>query len=574
MKYLGDLTEDQVIDFKFSTHKADGTPITLAGTPVVKVYKANATDSEIATGVTLTVDFDGVTGLHNVRIDTSADAFYAIANDYSVVITTGTVDGVSVVGTVLATFSIENRFIEADVTKWRGTAPLALASQRVVTDVGAVSGDSTAADNLESAYDGTAATAAGQLYVSKSGNDANDGRSWQTAKLTIAGAIAACSGGETIHVGPGTYVENVDLTGSGGVTIKGAGMFATTVQPAAGFPLSAPVDLLLQDIALVSTALPGLHAGNFAVNWVLERVWVEGSTDAIVGPQNANSYIWMRDCYAKSSNFDGVVVQGYCRLERCYLETNGVANSGSALGSEVVTGKIWASDCHIVAKSAVTRTMNAARTAGEMILTNCRIESVNTGVGASSDVRGVYGESTAKVTVQGGTIKTSVAGSGTAYDILMDTGASAVMQGVGYDIDKVSGTVALLDPIVDASGNAYADMKLVKTVDADTAITTRVDASTLASDLQNMRNMSKTAVTSGTVNDATPTATSFITALTEATNDHYKNRIIEFTSGALIGQGREITGYNGVTKTITVNEAFTDSPANGDSFVILGYIAP
>ena len=108
MKYLGNLTEDQVIDFKFSTHKADGTPITLAN-GVVKVYKDNATDTEINTGVTLSVDFDGVTGLHNVNIDTSAAAFYAVASDYNVVITVGTVDGVSVVGTVLATFSIENR---------------------------------------------------------------------------------------------------------------------------------------------------------------------------------------------------------------------------------------------------------------------------------------------------------------------------------------------------------------------------------------------------------------------------------------------------------------------------------
>ena len=110
MKHLGNLTEDQIIDFMFPTHKSDGTPITFAGTPVVKVYKGNATGTEVATGVTLTVDFDGVTGLNHVRIDTSAAAFYAIANDYSVVITAGTVDGVNVVGTVLATFSIENRY--------------------------------------------------------------------------------------------------------------------------------------------------------------------------------------------------------------------------------------------------------------------------------------------------------------------------------------------------------------------------------------------------------------------------------------------------------------------------------
>ena len=125
MKYLGNLTEDQVIDFHFSTHKADGTPITLGGTPAVKIYRANATDSEATAGVTLDVDFDGVTGLHHVRIDTSTDAFYSAANDYSVVITAGTVDSVSVVGTVLATFSIENRFNESNVTQVAGTAQTA-----------------------------------------------------------------------------------------------------------------------------------------------------------------------------------------------------------------------------------------------------------------------------------------------------------------------------------------------------------------------------------------------------------------------------------------------------------------
>ena len=116
MQYLGDYAEDYAtLNFKFSTHKADGTPIALAGTPVVSVYKANGTTQSTA-GITLSVDFDSVTGLNNVLIDLSADAFYAVGNDYSVVITTGTVNSVSVVGTVLAHFSIENRFQEADVT--------------------------------------------------------------------------------------------------------------------------------------------------------------------------------------------------------------------------------------------------------------------------------------------------------------------------------------------------------------------------------------------------------------------------------------------------------------------------
>jgi hypothetical protein len=44
--------------------------------------------------------------------------------------------------------------LQVDLQQWIGTAPLALASQRVVTDVGAISGDSAAADNLETAADG------------------------------------------------------------------------------------------------------------------------------------------------------------------------------------------------------------------------------------------------------------------------------------------------------------------------------------------------------------------------------------------------------------------------------------
>lgn len=100
------------------------------------------------------------------------------------------------------------------------------------------------------------------------------------------------------------------------------------------------------------------------------------------------------------------------------------------------------------------------------------------------------------------------------------------------------------------------------------------DVVLMATDLANLRDMSKNAVTAGTVSDAAATTLSFVTNLTEATTDHYKNRILEFTSGALAGQGREISGYDGATKKITLSEALTDAPANGVTFKILGYIAP
>ncbi len=120
-QHAGDYGEDTtelVIEF---TTSVGGVPTTLLGTPVVSVYKADNLTPSIV-GVTFVVDFDGVTGLNNVKIDLSADAFYEVAKDYTLVITTGTVDGSSVVGHVVGGFSIENRNASGDVTAIAGSA--------------------------------------------------------------------------------------------------------------------------------------------------------------------------------------------------------------------------------------------------------------------------------------------------------------------------------------------------------------------------------------------------------------------------------------------------------------------
>jgi hypothetical protein len=106
-KYLGDFTAGDAIDFKFTTFRpSTGAPFTLAGTPVVSVYKDNSLTQSTA-GVTLSVDFDSVTGLHNVNITTVTDGtFYANGGEFECVITTGTVDSVSVVGACIGRFTL------------------------------------------------------------------------------------------------------------------------------------------------------------------------------------------------------------------------------------------------------------------------------------------------------------------------------------------------------------------------------------------------------------------------------------------------------------------------------------
>lgn len=109
-KPLGNYAEDTTaLNFNFNTRTLAQVPITLAGAPSLEVYKNSTTQS--TAGITLTVDYDGKIGLHHVVIDLSSDAFYAAGEDYSVVIAAGTVDGISVVGTEIAYFSIQNRII-------------------------------------------------------------------------------------------------------------------------------------------------------------------------------------------------------------------------------------------------------------------------------------------------------------------------------------------------------------------------------------------------------------------------------------------------------------------------------
>jgi len=73
----------------------------------------------------------------------------------------------------------------------------------------------------------------------------------------------------------------------------------------------------------------------------------------------------------------------------------------------------------------------------------------------------------------------------------------------------------------------------------------------------------------GAVDDLTPTTTEFITDLTEAASSFYKDQPFVFISGALKGQSRIIQAYDGATKTLTFDEAFTIAPSNTDQFIIL-----
>jgi hypothetical protein len=70
------------------------------------------------------------------------------------------------------------------------------------------------------------------LYVSKSGNDSNDGLNLSSSKLTIKAALLVATSGTTIYVKSGDYTENNPLLVPAKVAIVGDNLRTVTVRPA------------------------------------------------------------------------------------------------------------------------------------------------------------------------------------------------------------------------------------------------------------------------------------------------------------------------------------------------------
>jgi len=137
---------------------------------------------------------------------------------------------------------------------------------------------------------------------------------------------------------------------------------------------------------------------------------------------------------------------------------------------------------------------------------------------------------------------------------------------VGTNADKtgysISGSITTLDGLNDPTAAAIADAVL------DESLSGHNTGGTLGKAIRQVKEGVVSA--ESTVNDASATTTSFVTDLASAVDDFYNDKILVFIGGALTGQARIISDYNGTTKAITFDEATTSAPANGDGFIILG----
>jgi len=75
-------------------------------------------------------------------------------------------------------------------------------------------------------------------------------------------------------------------------------------------------------------------------------------------------------------------------------------------------------------------------------------------------------------------------------------------------------------------------------------------------------------VSGAVVANGSNTSSTFATSGLGSTSSVWTDGYVRFTTGALAGQVKKITGYNGGTSFITTN-AFTTAPSAGDLFVIV-----
>ena len=104
---MSDYQLEDTVFLPFTTRAfATGVPTVLTGSPAIDIYE-DATVTPIVTGETLAVDLNSVVGFNMITVTATAAQGFNTGGFYTAIIQAGTIGGVSVVGEVVATFSLE-----------------------------------------------------------------------------------------------------------------------------------------------------------------------------------------------------------------------------------------------------------------------------------------------------------------------------------------------------------------------------------------------------------------------------------------------------------------------------------
>jgi hypothetical protein len=502
--YYGDFAEDDTVDIPFNTFTSDdpsaSSTITNFINTDVHIHKdGGLTQRNNAAGITVSVDFDGITGNHLVKIDTSDDTvaeFWVTGSEYQVRIEGTTVDGATV-NAWIGAFSIERA---------GGTiALLKLIQAAVITN----------AAGIDVAADIIALKAVADTIATDTTTDIPALIATAEGKIdTIDGIV------DNILTDTGTTLENRLIA-----------IEADTNELQADWTNAGRLDAILDTIAAdTTTDIPALIATAQA-----DLDTITDTDGVIVGAAGATAII---DEFETQSQADPTGFHVNVK------EINGTAQTAGNVVDLANSSAAWG----YINSGIVFRGVASAGDA-----THATIGGLaGQGAGAFVDA----------VTPWYGYVFKDAGGAGAAPQ--GETQTISAYNNVTGEFTFASAFTAAIasgDDLIIMSGRIAAIPEIKAVTDALTAAA----ATNIA--------LSAGTIIPGTVshdNTAASTTVFYSDDITEATADHYKGRIVIFTSGALTGQATDITGYDLVSAegefTVT---ALTEAPADNVTFIII-----
>lgn len=288
-------------------------------------------------------------------------------------------------------------------------------------------------------------------YVSDdSGDNSNDGRFAYSAFVSLKHALSQASAGDTVHVLPGTYIEQFPLTIPQGVTVKGSGLRATTVKPTAEtddkdcFLLNGETtveDLTIRDMFYNSSDNTG-YAFRFAANTVVNDR----------SPYVQKVTVLNRGSGASASDLYGFLTPDSGR---------GVYLDGSQVSRSSIEASILFNECtFIVPNSRGLIMTNGARTEWLNCFTyfaDLAIEGVvgSAGRGGNGKTKITFAGVSGAGFQAGETIRVSSTDGSTVVDLVVDSvqGSKVTVDG---KVDSLQGTDFTPQSIVGLTSNTAA----------------------------------------------------------------------------------------------------------------------
>ena len=565
---------EDTIFLPFTTRAfATGIPTVLAGTPLIDIYE-DASTTQIITGETLVVDFDSVVGLNMVTVTATNATGFEAGKSYTVIIEQGTVDSVSVVGEVIAHFTLDMSAAAKDLANAtdglgaiKADSAAILIDTAVIgalgvglTDLGGMSTSMKAEVNTEADLaltdvnlDHLVGTASGipaipaGTYIDLMQDDGTAVYARSTDSLQAIRDHAATIKAETVLILADTADMQPKLGSPAGtdisadlVAIKGdtATILVDTadMQPKLGSPaVDISADLLVIDInvdtILVDTADMQPKLGSPAVDISADLLVIDTNVDNILIDTNALNDTKIPDTISLAN----IKTQTVTALTDINLDHM----------VKIAVDTDFATTVHL---DSVIGQMSDPGTSATFTRTTDSLESIrNKLTDIETDTQAIETDTQdiqarLPAALSSGNMKSdllAITGGDTAADNL-----KAFTDGTGY----VGGTAKLTVDLTKVNGDATAAANL----EASTEVIVRATVDT-------------------DTNSHTPTTTEFqCDNITEATADHFNGRIVIFRTGVLVNQATDITSYElvGGIGQFTVT-ALTEAPSNNDTLVIV-----